>query len=98
MIRGISFLLFFFLISGCASVDRRWFSDGSYNVGVYPGVRQDYDDLNDFFKKNWEGRPDLAWFWPISLPVYAVDMVLSAALDTICLPYDLPKAAFYDPS
>ena len=71
-------------LQGCMTIETLAHSDETQGHGfVYSGVRKDFRGaFGD------EYGPDAAILWPISI----CDMPLSAAADTLVLPYTIPKA------
>jgi uncharacterized protein YceK len=79
-----------FVASGCSSLDARFNYPGVH--GVYPGVKTNLGALVTIPTMPFSPEPEIrGWGWALVfwLPVYAADLPLSFAVDTLFLPFDL---------
>ncbi len=92
--------------SGCASVGARMdgrrmeAETGKSRQCVYPGVCGDCEIIawgaEIAGESRWDDPHFPSWMGLIFVPYGIVDLPLSFALDTVCLPYDIWVAAFGD--
>lgn len=82
---GIALTVLILMVSGCSSVRSRT-EMSTENWKVYPGVRQDFSDLDDAFAGKLKG-PD--WTPAMVVPILVGDIPFSTVVDTAALPYDL---------
>jgi uncharacterized protein YceK len=57
-------------------------SDQAYARKVYGGVRTDWHEANSWI-------PGPSWAWPVGIVIF-IDLPLSAAVDTVALPFTIP--------
>jgi len=82
---AIIVILTVFCFTGCASIGYRMSNYGSYREGIYPGVREDVDNI-------MTGGPCMDICFPTANRILnTLDTPLSFVLDTVCLPYDTFK-------
>lgn len=92
---GMAFAVVLQISTGCAS----WGAHGWSGPGVYVGARADLNMLvygvsgynPDFYEQSL-GKSDRWWLLGFS-PLILADMLPSAALDTVFLPFDLAFTA-----
>lgn len=75
--------------SGCSSIRSR-VDRADADWTVYPGVATDFSDLGSAFEGKLKG-PE--WTPVVVVPMLLTDLPISAAFDTIALPYDLARMA-----
>lgn len=75
--------------SGCSSIRSR-VDRADADWIVYPGVATDFSDLVSAFEGQLKG-PE--WTPVVVVPMLLADLPISAAFDTIALPYDLTRIA-----
>lgn len=75
--------------SGCSSIRSR-VDRADADWAVYPGVATDFSDLASAFEGKLKG-PE--WTPVVVIPMLLADLPISAAFDTIALPYDLSRIA-----
>jgi uncharacterized protein YceK len=74
------------LVAGCASIRGTFVEPPEDGNRVYAGTRR---DLQDIALDNCECDPIGAVAYLMLWPVYVIDLPLSAAADTLLLPYTL---------
>lgn len=75
--------------SGCSSIRSR-VDRADADWTAYPGVATDFSDLSSAFEGNLKGP---AWTPVVVVPMLLADLPISAAFDTLALPYDLTRIA-----
>lgn len=75
--------------SGCSSIRSR-VDRADADWTAYPGVATDFSDLSSAFEGNLKGP---VWTPVVVVPMLLADLPISAAFDTIALPYDLTRMA-----
>ena len=76
-------------LSGCTSLRSR-VDRADADWMVYPGVATDFTDLGKAFEGKLKG-PE--WTPVVVVPMLLADLPISAAFDTVALPYDLTRIA-----
>ena len=74
---------------GCSSIRSR-VDRPDADWTVYPGVATDFQDLGGAFEGKLKGP---AWTPIAVVPMLLADLPISAAFDTLALPYDLTRMA-----
>lgn len=92
--KWITMVLFSLLVTGCSSIRARTETLES-EWRIYPGVRQDVQEMSEIFRGE---RLQSAWLNALVTFMLAVDLPFSSLFDTFALPYDLsqisnPKAS-----
>ena len=84
----ICIVMFCFSLIGCQSIMCRTCPDPLCTpkpYGIYPAVKWDISSIKEEFRYSF-------WTGLIMSPIMAIDLVCSSILDTLFIPFDIPRS------